>query len=106
MANRERSRVAESGGSGTAASSVGVVRGVSLMSLEICSSSQQQEEAIKAVLSAVGSRHSCRSNKGEFQFRGTQRVSSFNLIIFPSQGRKPSHRCEELENAYTCLKNQ
>lgn len=106
VASRERSRIGESSGSGASVSSVGVVRGVSLMSLEICSSSQQQEEAIKAVLSAVGSRQSCRSDKGEFQFRGTKRVSSFNLIIFPSQGRKPSHRCEELENAYTCLKNQ
>lgn len=90
-------------GDGDSTSSVGAVRGISLMSLEICSSSQLQEEKTKDVLSVVGSRRSCRDEKGEFQFRGTKRVSSFNLIIFPSQGRKPSNRCKELEYAYTCL---
>ena len=103
---RERTKITGSGGSGDGESpaSVGLARGVSLMSLEICASSRQQEEAIKAVLSVIGSRQNCRDEKGEFQFKGTKRVSSFNIMIFPSQGRKPSHRCEELENAYTCLK--
>lgn len=87
------------GGSGVALS-----RGVSLMSLKICDSALQQEEAIKAVLSVVGSRQSCTSDKGEFQFKGTKRVSSFNLIIFPAGGREPSQRCEELDYAYDCLK--
>lgn len=106
-ASRERSKLAASGNGGGdgQSSSVGVVRGVSLMSLEICSSSQLQEERIKDVLSVVGSRHSCRDEKGEFQFKGTQRVSSFNLMIFPSPGRKPTNRCKELEYAYTCLTN-
>jgi len=106
-ASRERTKLAgRSGGDGGgegSGSSVGVVRGVSLMSLEICSSAQLQEERIKDVLSVVGSRQSCRSDKGEFQFRGTKRISSFNLMIYPSQGRKPSNRCKELEYAYTCL---
>ena len=104
---RERTKISGSGGGsgdGESTASVGLARGVSLMSLEICASSRQQEEAIKAVLSVVGSRQNCRDEKGEFEFKGTKRVSSFNLMIFPSQGRKPSHRCEELENAYTCLK--
>ncbi len=105
-ASRERSKVAGRGGGDGgegSGSSVGVSRGVSLMSLEICSSAQLQEERIKDVLSVVGSRHSCRSDKGEFQFKGTKRISSFNLMIFPSQGRIPSNRCKELEYAYTCL---
>lgn len=106
VATRERSKVSGGGTDGESSSSVGLVRGLSLMSLEICSSPQKQEEAIKAVLSVVGSRQSCSDGKGEFQFKGTQRISSFNLMIFPSQGRRPSNRCEELENAYKCLKTR
>jgi hypothetical protein len=105
-ATKERTKLSGSGGAGgdgESTSSIGLVRGVSLMSLEICSSSQLQEEKIKDVLSVVGSRQNCRDEKGEFQFKGTKRVSSFNLMIFPSQGRKPSNRCKELEYAYTCL---
>jgi hypothetical protein len=83
---------------------VGLVRGISFMNLEICSSPQKEEDAIKAVLSVVGSRQSCTNEKGEFQFKATQRISSFNLIIFPAKGRRPTNRCEELENAYRCLK--
>jgi hypothetical protein len=105
VATRERAGVA-GGGAGQPAPVAGVTRGVSLMSLEICSSTRQQEEAIKAILAVVGSRQSCRNEKGEFQFRGTKRISSFNLMIFPSPGRKLSNRCEELEDAYKCLKNQ
>lgn len=102
VTTRERAVVA-GGGSGQPAPTAGVARGVSLMSLEICSSTRQQEEAIKSILAVVGSRQSCRNERGEFQFRGTQRISSFNLMIFPSQGRKLSNRCEELEDAYNCL---
>jgi hypothetical protein len=83
---------------------VGLVRGISFMSLEICSSLQEEEDGIKAVLSVVGSRQSCTNEKGEFQFIATQRISSFNLIIFPAKGRRPTNRCEELKNAYRCLK--
>ncbi|TGU70355.1 hypothetical protein E4633_19400 [Geomonas terrae] len=101
-AARERSK--SPAGSAAAGSDVSLSRGVSLMSLKICDSALQQEEAIKSVLSVVGSRHSCTSDKGEFQFKGTKRVSSFNLIIFPSRGREPSQRCEELEYAYDCLR--
>jgi hypothetical protein len=104
VATRERSKVSGGGGEGEGASSVGLVRGVTLMSLEICSSPKKQEDDIKAILSVVGSRPSCADEKGEFQFKGTQRISSFNLMIYPSKGRKPSNRCEELENAYKCLK--
>lgn len=104
VATRERSKVAGAAGDGDGASPVGLTRGVTLMNLEICSSPQKQEEAIRAVLGVVGSRQSCRDDKGEFQFKGTQRISSFNLMIYPSKGRRPSNRCEELENAYTCLK--
>lgn len=102
VTTRERVGVA-GGGSGQPAPAAGVTRGVSLMSLEICSSTRQQEEAIKSILAVVGSRQSCRNERGEFQFKGTQRISSFNLVIFPSQGRKLSNRCEELEDAYNCL---
>jgi hypothetical protein len=79
-------------------------RGVSLATLKICATSQLQEDAIKSVMSVVGSRQKCSNEKGTFQFKGTQRVSSFNLIVFPNRGREPSHRCEELDYAYTCLK--
>ncbi|QWV92311.1 hypothetical protein KP004_13955 [Geomonas oryzisoli] len=101
-AARQRSK--SPAGSGANGSEVALARGVSLMSLKICDSALQQEEAIKAVLSVVGARSSCSSDKGEFLFKGTKRVSSFNLIIFPSRGREPSQRCEELEYAYHCLK--
>jgi hypothetical protein len=74
------------------------------MSLEICASTQEEEDDIKAVLGVVGSRQSCTDEKGEFRFRGTKRISSFNLMIYPGKGRRPSNRCEELENAYRCLK--
>ncbi|MBU5615334.1 hypothetical protein [Geomonas azotofigens] len=99
-----RQRSKSPAGSGAGGSEVALARGVSLMSLKICDSALQQEEAIKAVLSVVGSRSSCTSAKGEFQFKGTKRVSSFNLMIFPSRGREPSQRCEELDYAYDCLK--
>ncbi|MBJ6752447.1 hypothetical protein [Geomonas anaerohicana] len=102
LSARQRSK--SPAGSGAGASEVALARGVSLMSLKICDSALQQEEAIKAVLSVVGGRLSCTSDKGEFQFKGTKRVSSFNLIIFPSRGREPSQRCEELDYAYDCLK--
>jgi hypothetical protein len=103
IAARERTKLA-SGGEGESSASIGLARGVSLQSLEICSSPQLQEEGIMAILRVVGSRQSCTDEKGEFQFKGTKRISSFNLMIFPSPGRKPSNRCEELENAYKCLK--
>jgi outer membrane biosynthesis protein TonB len=77
---------------------------ISLMSLQICANPQMEEDAIKAVLSVVGSRDSCTDQKGLFQFMGTARISSFNLMISPAKGRKPTNRCEELENAYRCLK--
>lgn len=105
VASRERSKLAD-GEAGLAATSIGLARGVSLQSLEICSSPQLQEEGIMAILRVVGSRQSCTDGKGEFQFKGTKRISSFNLMIFPSPGRKPSNRCEELENAYKCLKTR
>ncbi|WP_224981373.1 hypothetical protein [Geomonas agri] len=99
-----RQRSKSPAGSGAGGSEVALARGVSLMSLKICDSALQQEEAIKAVLSVVGARASCTSDKGEFQFKGTKRVSSFNLMIYPSRGREPSQRCEELDYAYDCLK--
>lgn len=105
VAVRERGKATGSGdGEGTA--TLGLARGISLSSLEICSSPQAEEDDIRAVLRVVGSRQSCSDGKGEFQFKGTQRVSSFNLMIFPAKGRKPANRCEELENAYRCLKNR
>lgn len=102
-ASRGRGTASGTGG-GEGSSSVGVTRGVSLMSLDICSSPQEEEDHIRAVLGVVGSRQSCTSDKGEFQFKGTKRISSFNLMIYPSKGRRPSNRCEELEYAYRCLK--
>lgn len=101
---RERTPAAAAG-DGEAAT-VGLVRGVALMSLEICASPREEEDAIKAVLGVVGARQSCTDGKGTFQFRGTGRISSFNLMIFPANGRRPSNRCEELENAYRCLKSR
>ena len=102
-ATRERTKY-QGGGAVESSSPIGLARGVSLQSLEICSSHQLQEDGIKAILRVVGSRQSCSNEKGEFHFKGTQRISSFNLMIYPSPGRKPSNRCEELENAYKCLK--
>ena len=104
-AGRDRTQPPISGEEGGTAHP-GVVRGISLMSLEICSSPQAEEDAIKAVLSVIGSRRECVSEKGEFDFKGTKRISSFNLIIIPAKGRKPTNRCEELENAYKCLKTR
>jgi hypothetical protein len=83
---------------------VALSRGISLPSLEICASPREEEEKITAVLGAVGTRQSCRDGSGEYRFKGTQRISSFNLMIYPAKGRRPSNRCEELENAYRCLK--
>lgn len=102
---RERTP-ATAAGDGEAAATIGLVRGVSLMSLEICASPREEEDAIKAVLGVVAARQSCTDGKGTFQFRGTRRISSFNLMIFPANGRRPSNRCEELENAYRCLKSR
>jgi hypothetical protein len=104
VASRERGTVTGAA-DGEAETSIGLSRGISLMSLEICSSPQQEEDDIKSVMNVVGSRHSCRNEKGEFQFKGTKRISSFNLMIFPVKGRRPTNRCEELEYAYRCLKN-
>lgn len=107
VASRERTKY--SGGSdgepaAPASSSGGLARGVALQNLEICSGPLLEEEGIKAILRVIGSRQSCSDQKGEFQFKGTKRISSFNLVVFPSPGRKPSNRCEELENAFKCLK--
>ncbi|HEY6872895.1 MAG TPA: hypothetical protein VI298_09245 [Geobacteraceae bacterium] len=101
--SRER-RGAAGEENGGAAGGVGFVRGVSLASLEICATPQAEEDAVKAVLARVGARQSCRDETGEYQFTGTRRISSFNLIIRPAKGRRPTNRCEELENAYSCLK--
>lgn len=103
VARERKEATGAAGGEATAA--IGAVRGFSLGSLEICASPQAEEDDIKALLSVLGTRQSCRDGKGEFEFKGTQRVSSFNLIIYPAKGRRPSNRCEELENAYRCLKN-
>jgi hypothetical protein len=103
-----RPQITPATGSGEAgsAAAVGVVRGVSLMSLDVCPSPQEEEDAISRVLGVVGSRHSCSNSLGEFQFKGTKRISSFNLMIYPANGRRPSNRCEELEHAYKCLKTR
>jgi hypothetical protein len=101
---RSSSRLGGGDAGSPAQTTIGMSRSVSLQSLEICSSQQDQEDGIKSILRIVGSRTSCRNEKGEFQFKGTNRISSFNLILIPSPGRKPSNRCEELENAYNCLK--
>ena len=100
---RERKESAGAG-EGEAARGVGLARGVSLMNLGICFQPRAEEDAVRGVLGAVGSRRSCRDETGEYQFIGTQRVSSFNLMIRPAKGRRPTNRCEELENAYSCLK--
>jgi len=99
---RERREAGGTGG-GEPTGEVGLARGVSLASLEICASPQAEEDAVRTVLGAVGSRRSCRDGTGEYQFTGTRRVSSFNLMIRPAKGRRPTNRCEELENAYSCL---
>lgn len=104
-ASKERAQAAGAGDGGAGTASVGLTRGgVSLMSLDICAGPREEEDAVRAVLGIVGSRQSCSDERGTFQFRGTRRVSSFNLIIYPAKGRRPSNRCEELENAYRCLK--
>jgi len=104
MVTATRGRATATGtGGGEGSSSVGLVRGISLMSLEICSSPQEEEDHIRAVLGVIGSRQSCADAKGEFQFKGTKRISSFNLMIYPAKGRRPTNRCEELEYAYRCL---
>jgi hypothetical protein len=103
-----RAQISPSTGSGDAgsAAAIGVGRWVSLMSLETCPSQQEEEDAISRVLGVVGSRHSCSNSLGEFRFKGTKRISSFNLMIYPANGRRPSNRCEELEHAYKCLKTR
>lgn len=97
---RQAPQASGSGGTGTAAAAV---RGVSLASLDVCPDQQDEEDGIRAVLKVVGSRQSCTSSLGEFRFIATQRISSFNLMIYPANGRRPSNRCKELENAYKCL---
>jgi hypothetical protein len=104
-ARAQISPVTGSGNAGSAAA-VGVERGVSLMSLDVCPSHQEEEDAISRVLGVVGSRQSCVNSLGEFRFKGTKRISSFNLMIYPANGRRPSNRCEELEHAYKCLKTR
>jgi hypothetical protein len=104
-AQRERSQPTGSS-SGETPAPGGLRRGVSLTSLQICSGTRQEEDAVKTVLALVGSRQSCSDGNGEYHFTGTQRISSFNLIIYPARGRTPSNRCEELENAYRCLKSR
>jgi hypothetical protein len=104
-AQRERSQPSGSS-TGEAPAAGGLHRGVSLTSLQICSGTRLEEEAIRTVLALVGSRQSCNDGNGEFRFTGTQRISSFNLIIYPTRGRTPSNRCEELDNAYRCLKSR
>lgn len=105
-ASRERGVTSGTGTeAGKGVSSMEMSR-ISLMSLQICASPQLEEDAIKAVLSVVGERESCSDRKGKFYFMGTARISSFNLMITPAKGRKPTNRCEELENAYRCLKTR
>jgi outer membrane biosynthesis protein TonB len=102
-AGRERAHAAEAADGGGGAAAIGLARGISLDSLNICASPQEEENDITAVLSVIGSRQRCTNGKGEFQFKGTRRISSFNIIIFPANGRRVSNRCEELKNAYNCL---
>jgi hypothetical protein len=102
-AGRVRAHATEVADAGGGASSIGLARGISLDSLDICASPQEEENDITAVLSVIGSRQRCTNGKGEFQFKGTRRISSFNIIIFPANGRRASNRCEELKNAFNCL---
>jgi hypothetical protein len=104
-ASRERGTVSGSA-EGTGSSSLAVSRGVSFASLDICASPREQEEKITAVLGIVGERSTCNDGSGRYDFKGTQRISSFGLIIYPAKGRRPTNRCEELENAYRCLKTR
>lgn len=99
--NREREQLPVSGtGSGTGAAGRGKVQGVSFQSLDVCPTVREEEEKIRRLLSMVGTSSSC----GEFRFTGTDRISSFNMLIDAPKGRRLSNRCEELDNAFNCLK--
>jgi hypothetical protein len=96
--NRDREQPTSSVSEGTGS---GKVRGVSFHTLDVCPNIRDEEEKIRKVLSILGGRTAC----GEYSFTGTSRISSFNMLINTAKVRGSSNRCEELENAYNCLKN-
>ncbi|MFH2065211.1 MAG: hypothetical protein ABIK15_08445 [Pseudomonadota bacterium] len=83
--------------------------GVSLIQLKACG---PVEEAIKIKLAALvkknGYRKECIDKTGIYRFYWPSErftVQHFNVIIFTSQGRMATDRCEELTNACECLEN-
>ncbi|RJP79404.1 MAG: hypothetical protein C4522_09825 [Desulfobacteraceae bacterium] len=83
--------------------------GVSLIQLKACG---PVEEAIKIKLAALvkknGYPKECIDKTGIYRFYWPSErftVQHFNVIIFTSQGRMATDRCEELTNACECLEN-
>jgi hypothetical protein len=84
--------------------------GISLIQLKTCG---PIEETIKKKLATLvrkkGNRKECIDETGNYKFYWPSErltVQHFNVIIYTSQGRIATDRCEELNNACECLKNE
>lgn len=82
------------------------IKGVPLNDLIACSNALDEGLLKNKILNAIGQRRECfNPSSGRFLFQGTDRYTSFEMIIMPSPGRKLSNRCGELKNALVCLRS-
>jgi hypothetical protein len=80
------------------------IAGLSLDDLMACTNARDERALKKNILNIIGSKHKCSSpESGTFVFLGTDRFTSFDMLVFPAPQRHPENRCEELKNAYFCL---
>ncbi|MBI4698534.1 MAG: hypothetical protein HY758_06375 [Nitrospirae bacterium] len=80
------------------------IKGVPLNDLVVCTNALDEGILKKKILKVIGTRRECYSpSAGRFVFLGTDRYTSFEMLIAPASGRRLSNRCGELKNALVCL---
>jgi hypothetical protein len=79
------------------------VKGVPLSKLPACRNAREETALTEQILNVIGSRHMCSDSTNRYLFSGTQRLSSFGMMIQPIVESRLSDRCGELHKAYQCL---
>jgi hypothetical protein len=79
------------------------VKGVPLSKLPACRNAREETVLTEQILNVIGSRNMCSDATNRYLFSGTQRLSSFGMIIQPIVESRLSDRCGELHKAYQCL---
>jgi hypothetical protein len=82
------------------------LRGVPLASLASCATDREEDSLKQKLLAAVTRQKECVSASGTYRFVETKNLNAFLMWIERAPSRAEANRCDELELALTCLKQQ